>query len=197
MTKKLFLTLVSAVFLAFMLAGCGDDKKENETPDAGDSGTVSDEDTADSGDTATVTDEDPADSGSDFEAVDVGDCLHDEPAISFKDRVYTGEGDEFSCKEYVEVTEKADNSIRFNWFGEMHCGSDWEYGYKVEGIVENVLKVNILERDTEPEIAADCDTCCYLMPIEFTASTAEEIESIQAIEINYAGKNHTALFEID
>ena len=230
MTKKLFLTLVSAVFLAFMLAGCGDDKKENETPDAGDSGTVSDEDITDSGDTATVTDEDPADtgsvtdedpadtgsvtdedpadtgsvtdedpadSGSDFEAVDVGDCLHDEPAISFKDRVYTGEGDEFSCKEYVEVTEKADNSIRFNWFGEMHCGYDWEYGYKVEGIVENVLKVNILERDTEPEIAADCDSCCYLMPIEFTASTAEEIESIQAIEINYAGKNHTAYFEID
>ena len=208
MTKKLFLTLFSAVFLVFMLAGCGDDKKENETPDAGDSGTVSDEDTTDSGDTATVTDEDPADtgsvtdedpsdSGSDFEAVDVGDCLHDEPAISFKDRVYTGEGDKFSCKEYVEVTEKADNSIRFNWFGEMHCGYDWEYGYKVEGIVENVLKVNILERDTEPEIAADCDTCCYLMPIEFTASTAEEIESIQAIEINYAGKNHTALFEID
>ena len=41
-----------------------------------------------------------------------------------------------------------------------------------------------------------CDNCCRLMPIEYTASTAEEIESLKAIEINYAGKNHTAYFEI-
>ena len=218
MTKKFF-TILSVVFIVLMLVACGDGNNETETPDAGDTGTVSDEDAADTGDTATVTDEDPADTGSatdedpadtgsatdedpadtgeDFEAVDVGECRHEEPAFSLKDRIYTGEEDEFSCKEYVEVTEKADSSIRFNWFGAMHCGEDWEYGYKVKGIEENVLKVNILERDTDLELAADCDNCCYLMPIEYTASTAEEIESLKAIEINYAGKNHTAYFEIN
>lgn len=74
MTKKLFLTLVSAVFLVLMLAGCGD-KKENDTTDTGNTGTVSDEDATDTGDTAadadntdtgdtaTDTDEDNTDTG--------------------------------------------------------------------------------------------------------------------------------------
>lgn len=132
--------------------------------------------------------------GEDFEAVDVGECRHEEPAFALRDRIYT-ETDSYWCKEYVEVTDKTENSIRFNWFGEMHCGADWEYGYKVEGIEGNVLKVRILERDTD-SIAADCDNCCYLMPIEYTASSAEEIESIKGIEINYEGKNHRAYFEI-
>ena len=131
--------------------------------------------------------------GEDFEAVDVGECRHEEPAFSFRDRIYT-EGS-YWCNEYVEVTDKTETSIRFNWFGEMHCGADWEYGYKVEGIAENVLKVSILERDTD-SIAADCDNCCYLMPMEYTASSAEEIESIKKIKIYYEGKNHTAYFEI-
>ena len=130
-----------------------------------------------------------------FKAVDVSECLHEEPAFAFKDRIYNETENYYSCKEYVEVTDKTETSIRFNWFGEMHCGADWEYGYKVEGIAENVLKVRILERDTD-SIAADCDNCCYLMPIEYTASSAEEIESIKGIEINYEGKNHTAYFEI-
>ena len=130
-----------------------------------------------------------SDTGDDFEAVDVGECRHEEPAFALRDRIYT-ETDSYWCKEYVEVTDKTETSIRFNWFGEMHCGADWEYGYKVEGIEGNVLKVSILERDTD-SIAADCDNCCYLMPIEYTASSAEEIESIKAIEINYEGKNHT------
>ena len=134
-----------------------------------------------------------SDTGEDFEAVDVGECRHEEPAFSFRDRIYTDGS--YWCNEYVEVTDKTDSSIRFNWFGEMHCGADWEYGYKVEGIEENVLKVRILERDTD-EIAVDCDNCCYLMPIEYTASTAEEIESLKGIEIKYEGKNHTAYFEI-
>ena len=133
--------------------------------------------------------------GEDFEAVDVGECRHEEPAFALRDRIYT-ETDSYWCKEYVEVTDKTETSIRFNWFGEMHCGADWEYGYKVEGIEGNVLKVSILERDTD-EIAVDCDNCCYLMPIEYTASTAEEIESVKAIEINYEGKNHTDYFEIN
>ncbi len=169
MTKKLFFFVISAVFM-FLSCGGSDNGSENGTD---------------------------FENGNDFKAVDVGECRHVEPAFALRDRIYTENEDYYSCNEYVEVTETKDKTIKFNWFGEMHCGYDWEYGYKVEGIVENVLKVNILERDTEPEIAADCDTCCYLMPIEFTASTAEEIESIQAIEINYSGKNHTAYFEID
>ena len=133
----------------------------------------------------------------DFKAVDVGECRFDEPALSFKDRIYTEPKDEFSCKEYLEVTEKAEKTIHFNWFGEMRCGIDWEYGYKVEGIENNVLKVNILERDTDLNLAADCDSCCYLMPIEYTASSAEEINSIKAIEINYEGKSHKVTFQIN
>ena len=135
--------------------------------------------------------------GNGFEAVDVGECRLVEPAISFRDRIYTENEDYYSCNEYVEVTETKDKTIKFNWFGEMHCGYDWEYGYKVEGIEENVLKVSILERDTDLDLAAECDDCCYLMPIEYTASTAEEIESIKTIEINYEGKNHKASFPID
>ena len=132
--------------------------------------------------------------GEDFEAVDVGECRHEEPAFALRDRIYT-ETDSYWCKEYVEVTDKTENSIRFNWFGEMHCGADWEYGYEIEGIDENVLKVSIKERDLS-DLATDCDNCCRLMPIEYTASTAEEIESIKGIRIYYEGKNHTAYFGI-
>ena len=186
MTKKSFLTVVSAVLLFFMLVGCGNgNKEESETPDTGD--------------TDVVPDTDPTDTntGGGFEAVDVGECRHEEPTFSFRDRIYTEPKDEFSCKEYVEVTEKKENTIKFNWFGEMRCGIDWEYGYKVAGVSGDILKVNILERDTDLEIAADCDSCCYLMPIEYTAETAEEIESVKAIEINYEGKNHKVVFQID
>ena len=71
MTKKLFLTLVSVVFLVFMLAGCGDKKDDTtdtgdtaadaDNTDTGDTGTVSDEDTTDTGDTSVISDEDNAD----------------------------------------------------------------------------------------------------------------------------------------
>ena len=131
-----------------------------------------------------------------FKAVDVGECLIEEPAFSFKDRIYNDAAKNSDCKEYVEVTEKTENNISFYWFGSMHCGGDWEYGYEIEGVVKNVLNVSILERDTNPEETPACDGCCYLMPIEYTASTAEEIESIKGIEINYEGKNHTAYFSI-
>ena len=71
MAKKLFLTLVSVVFLVFMLSGCGDKKEEDKTDtgdtvtdsdgaDTGDSGSVPDADNIDTGDTGTVTDDDNA-----------------------------------------------------------------------------------------------------------------------------------------
>jgi hypothetical protein len=166
---KKFWILSTAVFAMFLVASCG---SESSNEPAG-----GNED--------------------DFKAVDVGECRFDEPPLSFKDRIYTEQKDEFSCKEYVEVTEKAEKTIKFNWFGEMHCGIDWEYGYKIEGIENNVLKVSILERDTDLDLAAGCDDCCYLMPIEYTASSAEEIDSIKTIEINYEGKNHKVAFPID
>ena len=172
-TMKRFLILSVALFAMFFVVSCGgsDSNSDNNDNNGND------------------------DSG--FETVDVGECRFDEPALSFKDRIYTEPKDEFSCKEYVEVTEKKENTIKFNWFGEMRCGEDWEYGYKVAGIEANVLKVNILERDTDLDLAAACDSCCYLMPIEYTASTAEEIDSIKAVEINYEGKNHKVTFQID
>ena len=168
---KKFWILPVAVFAMFFIVSCGSESK-NEP--------------------ATGNEDD-------FKAVDVGECRHAEPPLSFRDRIYTEKENEFvdSCNEYVEVTEKKENVIKFNWFGEMHCGIDWEYGYKVEGIENNVLKVSILERDTDLDTDALCDECCYLMPIEYTTSTAEEIESIKAIEINYEGKNHKVTFQIN
>ena len=168
---KKFWILPVAVFAMFFIVSCGSESK-NEP--------------------ATGNEDD-------FKAVDVGECRHAEPPLSFRDRIYTEKENEFvdSCNEYVEVTEKKENTIKFNWFGEMHCGEDWEYGYKVAGIEGNILKVNILERDTDLDLAAGCDECCYLMPIEYTTSTAEEIESIKAIEINYEGKNHKVTFQIN
>jgi hypothetical protein len=171
---KRFLILSAAFFAMFFVVSCGGSDSNNHSNN---DNNVSD------------------DSG--FKAVDVGECRHDEPAFSFRDRIYTENEDYYSCNEYVEVTETKDKTIKFNWFGEMHCGIDWEYGYKVAGIEENVLKVNILERDTDLDLAAGCDDCCYLMPIEYTASSAEEIDSIKTIEINYEGKNHKAAFPID
>lgn len=168
MKKLLVVVVISTIF---MLLSCGGSENSSEN------GTDSENENG-------------------FEAVDVGECRQAEPAISFRDRIYTEKEEYYSCNEYVEVTETKDKTIKFNWFGEMHCGYDWEYGYKVAGIEENVLKVNILERDTDLDLAAGCDDCCYLMPIEYTASTAEEIESIKAIEINYEGKHHKASFEI-
>ena len=57
MTKKLFLTLVSALFLVFMLTGCGD--KKDDTTDTGD--TAADADNTDTGDTGNDTDADNSD----------------------------------------------------------------------------------------------------------------------------------------
>ena len=168
--KRLWI-LPAAVFALFFIVSCGSENKNESEPQ-----------------------QQEEESG--FKAVDVGECRHAEPPLSFRGRIYTEKENEFSCNEYVEVTEKKENTIKFNWFGEMHCGADWEYGYKVEGIKENVLKVSILERDTDLDLAADCDECCYLMPIEYTASTAEEIDSIKVIEINYEGKNHKVTFQI-
>ena len=59
MSKKLFLTLISAVFLVFMLVACGDDKKGDDTTDTGDTGTVSDSDDTDTGESGNET-SDPA-----------------------------------------------------------------------------------------------------------------------------------------
>ena len=169
---KKFWILPVAVFAMFFIVSCGSENKNESEPQQ------QEEESA-------------------FKAVDVGECRHSEPPISFRDRIYTEKENEFSCNEYVEVTEKKENVIKFNWFGEMHCGIDWEYGYKVEGIENNVLKVSILERDTDLDTDALCDECCYLMPIEYTASTTEEIDSIKAIEINYEGKNHKVTFQIN
>ena len=63
MTRKSFLTLVSALFLVFMFIACGSDKKESEKTDTGDTEAVTDTDPADTGDTEVVPDEDPTDSG--------------------------------------------------------------------------------------------------------------------------------------
>lgn len=65
MTKKAFLTLVSTVLLVFMLTGCGNNKKkeESEKPDTGDTEAVTDTDPAETGDTEVVPDTEPNDTG--------------------------------------------------------------------------------------------------------------------------------------
>ena len=63
MTKKSFLTLVSAVFLVFMLAACGNNEKkeESENNDTGDTDT--DTETPSGGDDLPANDPGPSDGG--------------------------------------------------------------------------------------------------------------------------------------
>lgn len=62
MSKKSFLTLVSAVFFVLMLTACGNDKnkEESENTDTGDTEVVTDADPTDTGDTEAAPDEEPA-----------------------------------------------------------------------------------------------------------------------------------------
>ena len=63
MTKRLFLTLVSAIFLVFVFISCESDNKESEKTDTGDTETVPDTDPTDTGDAEVAPDEDNTDTG--------------------------------------------------------------------------------------------------------------------------------------
>ena len=81
MTKKIFFTLISAVFLVFMLAGCGD--KKDDTTDTGD--TAADADNTDTGDTATTLDEDATDTGDTAVISDEDNADTDDPETDSDD----------------------------------------------------------------------------------------------------------------
>ncbi|MBR6245597.1 hypothetical protein IKR20_08540 [bacterium] len=79
MTKKLLLTLVSVVFLVFMLAGCGD-KKENDTTDTRDSDTSeTDTDTIEPDLDNTETDADASETDTDEPKHDTDNTDTDDP----------------------------------------------------------------------------------------------------------------------
>lgn len=99
MTKKLFLTLISTVFLAFMVVSCGDDKNNIETPDTGDIATTPDEDATDTGDTEVVPDEDIA---------DTNDTETDSDNTETDDADNTGELDPVWEAKYKKADESAD-----------------------------------------------------------------------------------------
>lgn len=56
MTKRSFLTLISAILLVFVSISCGNDKQESDKTDTGDTETITD-----TGDTETTPDTDPTD----------------------------------------------------------------------------------------------------------------------------------------
>lgn len=151
----------------------------------------SDDDKIDTGETATDTDDSIG-----FEPVEVGDCIIGTPKFTMKDKISpVNPSDYGECNEFLEVKSREDDTISFEWFGEFPCGGDWVFGYEIRGVQENVLKVQILEHDTDPDLNAGCDECCHLMPMNYKAESAEALSEIKAIEITYP-KRSNSIFEL-
>lgn len=165
MKKSLFLVAVSAVF---MLLSCGN--------------------------------------GADFDPVDLGKCIYEEPAeqpaIAMKDKIYREEqldyekeGGYYPCHDYLEVKETKGKTLSFEWYGEFPCGNDWEFGYEVGGVKDNILEVSIKQYDTNPNAGAMCAGCCHVMPMVYEGKSEEEIAAIKGIKVSYKEHNYEVTFE--
>ena len=97
MTKRSFLTVVSALALVFMLVGCGSDKKESGKTDTVDSEAVTDTDPTDMGDTEAVTDADPTDTD-------------DTEVVPDEDKTDTGTDTDTEDSSWETKYKKADES---------------------------------------------------------------------------------------
>ena len=174
------------MFLVALIWSCGgnsDDDKTDTGKTATDSGSTAD--SADTGDTFG------------FEPVEVGACVVGIPAFAIKDKIFPTDSSNHNevCNEFLEVKSHEGDTINFEWFGEFPCGEDWVFGYEISGVQENVLKVKILEHDTDTELNAVCSECCHIMPMSYKAESAEALSEIKAIEITYP-KRSNSLFEI-
>ena len=137
--------------------------------------------------------------GADFDPVDLGACIYEEPAeqpaIAMKDKIYSENQASPACRDYLEVTKKEGKVLNFEWYGEFPCGDDWEFGYETGGVKDNILEVTVKEHDKEPDVTAKCTGCCHVMPMVYEGKSEEEISSIKGIKISYKEHNYEVTFE--
>ena len=137
--------------------------------------------------------------GADFDPVDLGACIYEDPAeqsaIAMKDKIYPETQAIPLCHDYLEVTKKEGKVLNFEWYGVFPCGDDWEFGYEINGVKENILEVNIKQYDTDPNAGAKCAGCCHVMPMVYEGKSEEEIGAIKGVKISYESFNYKATFE--
>ena len=144
--------------------------------------------------------------GADFDPVDVGKCIYEDPAeetvIVAKDKIYREEqldyekeGGYYPCHDYLEVTKKEGKVLNFEWYGNFPCGDDWEFGYEIEGVKDNILEVTIKEHDKDKNMTAECFGCCHVMPMVYEGKSEEEISAIKGVKVSYKENNYEVTFE--
>ena len=137
--------------------------------------------------------------GADFDPVDLGKCIYEDPAenpaIVMKDKIYPENQANPLCHDYLEVTKKEGKVLNFKWYGVFPCGDDWEFGYEINGVKENILEVNIKQYDTDPNAGAMCAGCCHVMPMVYEGKSEEEIGAIKGIKVSYKENNYEVTFE--
>ncbi len=154
MTKKLFLTLVSVVFLVFSLTGCGDKKDDTtdtgdtaadtDNTDTGDTATTPDEDTTDTGDTATTPDEDTTDTGdtatdTDEDNTDTGTVTQDGCTIKSSFGTHSAKR-ELSQTCIHKITEAKSATCTWDYKNEEETSKHIEYLQKIEITFGNECK---------------------------------------------------------
>lgn len=137
--------------------------------------------------------------GADFDPVDLGACIYEDPAeqsaIVMKDKIYPENQASPACHDYLEVTKKEGKVLNFEWYGEFPCGDDWEFGYETGGVKNNILEVTIKQHDKDPDVTAKCDGCCHVMPMVYEGKSEEEVAAIKGVKVSYKEHNYETTFE--
>ena len=137
--------------------------------------------------------------GADFDPVDLGACIYEdpveEPAIVMKDKIYPETQTTPLCHDYLEVTKKEGKVLNFEWYGNFPCGDDWEFGYEINDVKDNILEVTIKEHDKDTNVTAACAGCCHVMPMVYEGKSEEEIAAIKGIKVSYKEHNYEVTFE--
>ena len=137
--------------------------------------------------------------GADFDPVDLGACIYEDPAeqsaIAMKDKIYPETQAIPLCHDYLEVTKKEGKVLNFEWYGVFPCGDDWEFGYEINDVKDNILEVTIKQHDKDPNVTAKCAGCCHVMPMVYEGKSEEEIGAIKGIKVSYKENNYEVTFE--
>jgi hypothetical protein len=137
--------------------------------------------------------------GADFDPIDLGACIYEDPAenpaIVMKDKIYPETQTTPLCHDYLEVTKKEGKVLNFEWYGNFPCGDDWEFGYEINDVKDNILEVTIKQHDKDPNVTAKCVGCCHVMPMVYEGKSEEEIAAIKGIKVSYKEHNYEVTFE--
>ena len=137
--------------------------------------------------------------GADFDPVDLGACIYEDPAeqsaIAMKDKIYPETQAIPLCHDYLEVTKKEGKVLNFEWYGVFPCGDDWEFGYETGGVKNNILEVTIKQHDKDPDATAACAGCCHVMPMVYEGKSEEEVAAIKGVKVSYKEHNYEVTFE--